>query len=159
MERLNLIVLKMETYLGVVLIGSMLGLIFINILMRYLLTAPIYWSDELASYLFVYSTLLSAASAIQHDSHVRVGVIFNKLPLRVQKLFLILQYLLIFGVSLVLFMATFKIFRTLGPSPAMQIHEKYIYLILPVTFVLFFLHSMFQIVNRVAHLFRKQKGA
>jgi len=72
---------------------------------------------------------------------------------------LILQYLLILGVALVLFMATFKIFRTLGPSPAMQIHEKYIYLILPVTFVLFFLHSMFQIVNRVAHVFRKQKEA
>lgn len=159
MERLNLLVLKMETQLGVVLIGSMLGLISVNVIMRYIFIAPIYWSDELSTYLFVWGTFVSAAIAIAHGDHVRVGIIFDKFPPKIQQIFLILQHILIIGVALFLFKATFGIYVTLGPTPAMQIPEKYIYLILPLTFALFFLHGMVQIVNLVSKLFKKSQGA
>ena len=159
MGKLNLLVLKIEIYLGVILIGSMFGLISINVFMRYIFIAPIYWSDELSTYLFVWGTFVSAAIAIAHDGHVRVGIIFDKFPPKIQQIFLILQHILIIGAALFLFKATFGIYGTLGPTPAMQIPEKYIYLILPVTLGLFFLHGMVQIVNLVSKYFRNQKEA
>jgi TRAP-type C4-dicarboxylate transport system permease small subunit len=148
---------RLEAGLGAILIGAMFFIISVNTILRYFFSSPIYASDEISSYLFVWSILLASALAIEHDNHVRIGVLFDRMPKQIQRSFLLIQHLLILAVSLSMLASAKNAFLTLGPSPAMQVPEKYIYTILPVTFVLMSLHSCNRIRLIVSQMLDKSK--
>jgi TRAP-type C4-dicarboxylate transport system permease small subunit len=157
-EKIDQYFLKTEKYLGASLIGAMFVIISINVMLRYFFSAPIFWAEELATYMFIYSTFLSAAYAVGHGTHVKISLVFNKFPPLVKKLALILGHILVIGVFLPFYGPTFEALGMLPPSPAMQFPEKYIYVALPVTFTLFILHSVFQIVYLLIKLSRNNRA-
>ncbi len=64
--------------------------VLLQIFFRYILNAPLTWSEEAARYLNVWAVLLGAALAIKRKDHLRVDLIDNlvkKWPFRAQIVF------------------------------------------------------------------------
>jgi len=56
-----------------------LSLILYGVIMRYLLSSPVYWVDEISTYLVVWSAILGWAVAEREGRHIRVTLLFNRL--------------------------------------------------------------------------------
>lgn len=73
---------RLEETLLVVLLATMAGLIGLQVFMRYVVESSLSWSEELARYLFIWSTYIGAAYAVRKRAHIRVTAAVDRLPLR-----------------------------------------------------------------------------
>ena len=55
-------------------------LLLIGVISRYVLHSPLVWSDELASFLFLWLAMLGAVIALQRGQHMRLTVVAGLLP-------------------------------------------------------------------------------
>lgn len=55
-------------------------LLLAGVVARYLLHSPLVWSDELASFLFLWLAMLGAVIALQRGQHMRLTVVVTMLP-------------------------------------------------------------------------------
>ena len=61
---------------GVILLVS-IALNFSNVVARYLFSYPIYWADEIVTFLMIWMVMLGAASAAMQNSHLSIDLILN----------------------------------------------------------------------------------
>ncbi len=57
-------------------------ILFVGVVARYVFNAPIIWTDELASIIFLWLAMLGSAVALRHDHHMRLTFVVSRLPLR-----------------------------------------------------------------------------
>jgi TRAP-type C4-dicarboxylate transport system permease small subunit len=107
---------------------------FFHIIGRYILKAPIFFSEELARYCFIWACMLGASVVNRADEHTNVNYFTTLLPTRAQGwlyigrevvILLLLAALIYYGVALSIKMNTVH-------SAAMEISWSYIYMALPV---------------------------
>lgn len=84
----------------VVLVAAMSLLIGVQIFMRYVMSASLSWSEELARYLFIWSTYLGVALAVRRDAHIRVTMFVTALPPGLQRAIRILTHLIFAGFAI-----------------------------------------------------------
>jgi TRAP-type C4-dicarboxylate transport system permease small subunit len=76
---------------------------FIQVVCRYFLEYPLYWSEELIRYLFVWTTFLGAGVATAHGLHIEIDIlstiVAKKPPVRKER---ILRTIRIISTSLML---------------------------------------------------------
>ncbi|GGK34421.1 putative TRAP transporter small permease protein [Caldalkalibacillus thermarum] len=68
-----------------VIFSSMVLLVFVNVVLRYVLDSGITWSEEFARFLFVYIVFLGAIVAHKEKAHLGVDLLVGSLPLGLQK--------------------------------------------------------------------------
>jgi TRAP-type transport system small permease protein len=73
---------RIEVAAASVLLATMVVLVFVDVLLRYLIDAPITGSAELAGTLFVWLVFLGSAAAARQRLHVAVGWFVEKMPPR-----------------------------------------------------------------------------
>ncbi len=66
------------------LLASMVILLFIQVVGRYVLQHPPDWTEELARTVFVYATFVGAALAIARNAHLKIDTAVKLLPDKVQ---------------------------------------------------------------------------
>lgn len=74
---------SMDRVLGAVmllLLGSIIALVLLQISARYLPFVRIQWSEEMSRYLFVYLTFIGSALLIAERGHIVVDVMIDRLP-------------------------------------------------------------------------------
>lgn len=111
-------------------------LIFIQVLMRYVFSNSLSWSEELARYIFLWQIWIGASYAISLKKHFVIDIVVVKLHGNAKKAVDIIACLLFLffagflaakGTSLVMFINSQK-----QMSPAMQIPMAYPYAAIPV---------------------------
>lgn len=63
---------RLEESLLVVLLGTMVALIGLQVFMRYVMQASLSWSEELARYLFIWATYIGVSFGVRQRAHIRV---------------------------------------------------------------------------------------
>lgn len=58
----------------------MMTTLILQVFSRYVLSASLVWSEELALILFTWTTLLVAANLVRHDAHVKLDLLHTYLP-------------------------------------------------------------------------------
>ena len=71
------LLLSIEILAAVILLAE-IGILFVGVVARYALGVPVTWSDELASILFVWLTMLGTAIAFQRNQHMRMTAILSR---------------------------------------------------------------------------------
>ena len=61
-----------------------LGLVIVNVLMRYVFRSGLPWSEEMATSCFVWTSFIGSAACYKRRAHVGVDILVNKLPLGIQ---------------------------------------------------------------------------
>jgi tripartite ATP-independent transporter DctM subunit len=58
--------------LGAMLVLAEVVILFSGVVSRYLFDIPIFWTDELANFLFLWLSIIGAVVALRHDGHMRL---------------------------------------------------------------------------------------
>jgi len=64
----------------------MVGLMAIDPIMRYIFGSPFYWSNEVTTFLMMLVVFNGLGVALAKDKHIRVTLIFSRLPGKIQNL-------------------------------------------------------------------------
>lgn len=124
---------KVSMTICVALLGAMVVITFVQIICRVFFTA-LSWSEELARYLLIWSSLLGAGCVYKSGSNIAVLFVQNLLPEKMKKLAKILVHILC-GVFFAL--AIYHGIRYMGlmgtqKSAALHIPMKFMYLAIPI---------------------------
>ncbi|WP_409438817.1 TRAP transporter small permease [Psychromonas sp. GE-S-Ul-11] len=131
---------NLESYLCRALLVTFVTLLFAQILSRELFGHSITWSEELSVYLFVWFVFLGASYAAKLSAHNRVTFHYKWLPQKLRTFFELASDLLWVSFnSYFIYLSYDFVFNRMNlfwKSQTLGIPMKYIYLILPIAFVL-----------------------
>ena len=68
-----------EIFLVILMIAATL-LVAAAVVTRFILKVPLPWSEEIARYMFLWLTWVGAAYATKERKHVRIDIVYEKLP-------------------------------------------------------------------------------
>ena len=64
----------------VIVLSGMAVVVFLQVIFRYVLNLPLFWTEELARYCLVWSSLLGSAVAVKRGQHIAVDIFMERLP-------------------------------------------------------------------------------
>ena len=120
---------------------------------RYIFRYGILWSDELARYLMVWSTLLGSALLVLRDSHVRVTSLEDLFPGVIKKILNVIRYLIYiaYSIALLIFSSEALAFAAKGVSSNMRIPMAWLYYCFPTSAVLIIIFSVANLIKLFIH--------
>ena len=141
-ERINDFLMKTELWSGIIMLAIMLIIITINIITRYLLNSPIFWSEELSRFLFIWFGFLGAAYSLGSQKTIRFTLILDKMSSKAILITDIIANIMLLAMFLImLYPAIYVIrFKTIL-TPALQVPVYYFYIIFPITLVIMIFHA------------------
>ncbi len=74
-----------EVFLVILMIAATL-LVAAQVVTRFILKVPLPWSEEIARYMFLWLTWVGASYATKERKHVRIDIIYEKLPVKGKKI-------------------------------------------------------------------------
>jgi TRAP-type C4-dicarboxylate transport system permease small subunit len=137
--------------------------ICVQVFMRYVMQNSLFWSEELARYLFVLFVNVGISYGVKTKKHIRVEVFSMCLPAKAQVMIRIIAdtIFLLFAIVIIYygFKASAKIFSLHQTSPALGLQMGIVYITLPVSYVMVFIRLVQNIVETVRGLKIADKGA
>ena len=126
---------------------------------RFILGTPSRWTEEVATFLLIWVSLLGAAVAFSRDEHLGLDYFVKKLDTDAQRLLaVIVQGLIIaFATSVMVFGGYVLVAETLRAgqvTPALGIKMGYVYLAVPVSGIFIIVFSL----ERIVELFNAPAG-
>lgn len=128
----------------IVMMMAMAGLVFTNVVSRYVFAHSLNWSEEIARYLMVWVTYIGAGLAMREGQHVAIefGQAFLPKQLHVWIRGLVALAILFFLVVLTVAGIQFSEFAWRQRTPVMQWPMGAMYLAVPIGSSLFALHFL-----------------
>ena len=133
--------LSVTKALIVVLSVVMVIVTLAQVVFRYIVGAPLPWSEELARYCFVWIVFLAGAVGLSRGIHLGVDLFVNALPAGLQKAVDALTSLIIAVFAATVIYASLPVLslNMFQRSPALGVQMSYIYLAIPISMGLIFL--------------------
>lgn len=132
------------------------GLVFIQVIMRYIFNSSLSWSEELTRFIFVWQVWMGTSIAAKRNNHIRVEILSNAVKGKGKIIYDL------FGDLLVLLFTIFLVYSGIGVVgrmlrlgtvlPAMQIPMAAMYISLPVSSVCVSVRLIFRIARQVKAL-------
>lgn len=91
---------ELEDWVSGILIVSGLMVMFYGVVLRYGLSLPTTWQDEISRTLLVWGILIGIAATLRDNNHIRVNILYNIFPNNFKKVIDIFANLVILGFSL-----------------------------------------------------------
>ena len=128
--------------------------VFLQVLFRYLLRQPLFWSEELPRYLLIWMCFLAAALAQKHDAHINITLCLAPLSTRTRQLFKILTDAVILAFLWILIYSGGLVTSITAHhrSTALQLPMGLVYAALPVGAILMSVYLFLQIADGVRRL-------
>lgn len=109
-------------------------LVFLQVVMRYVFSAPMSWSDEIAVYAMLWSVYLSTAWAVRERAHIRVMNLIQMFPGKMSQGMMIFSDLIWFAFAVFLtyqsILLDISMWKLPFESPVLGIAQKWPYLCL-----------------------------
>jgi C4-dicarboxylate transporter DctQ subunit len=86
MKAFGRILNALEDVIASLFLLSGLGLVFVNVIGRYIFSKPIFWADEVAAYLIIWAALFGLGIAFKDKRHIQVTMLYAKMPLLVKRI-------------------------------------------------------------------------
>ena len=123
--------------------------VFLQVVFRYLLRQPLFWSEELPRYLLIWMSFLAAALAQKSEAHINITLALAPLPPAWRRAVRILTNLIFLAfLAVLVYSGALVVGITASPrSTALQIPMAAVYLALPVGAVLMSIYLVLQIAQ------------
>jgi TRAP-type C4-dicarboxylate transport system permease small subunit len=76
---------KLEDTCLIAMFAAMVGIIFFQVIMRYVFNNSLSWSEELGKFLFVWISWLGISIGHRRKEHIKITMVVDKLPYRWNK--------------------------------------------------------------------------
>lgn len=132
----------------------MSGTVFIQIIFRYFLHQPIYWSEELPRVMLIWLTFLGAGLAMKNRSHLGITLLTSRLNIRAQIFVQIVAHFIMITFLVILAVGGVDVAMLTMPnrSAALQMPTGLVYLAIPVGSLIMILHIIVEIKRFFAAL-------
>jgi TRAP-type C4-dicarboxylate transport system permease small subunit len=132
--------------------------ILLQVFFRYVMNSPLYWSEEVARYAFVWLVFIGAAIASKRGTHIGVDYIVMHLPELPKNFLAIFVNLLVLSfIAYVIYMSAGVIKSNMTQlSPAMRIPMGYIFMAIPTGFSISFVYITISLSAIVKHTCRSK---
>ena len=119
----------------------MLVVTLAQVVFRYIIAAPLPWSEELARYCFVWIVFLGGAVGLSRGIHLGVDLLVNTMPERVRRGMDALTSALIAAFAATVIYASLPVLNMnmFQRSPALGLQMTYVYIAIPISMGLIFL--------------------
>ena len=144
MRRINNLLLSLCKYAIIAMVPLMTGIIFVQVVLRYVFQSPFSWAEELARYLLIWITCLGSAYAIRDGMHISIGYLRSKLKDAAKTAVTMAVY----GMTMLFFIfcikegMLFSLAQWTQRSTAMQIPMTIPYIAIPLGFAIMFLVAL-----------------
>lgn len=134
--------------LAVALFVVMLGLVLLQIVLRYVFNAPLVWTDEAAQYLFVWVSFLGWSMATRKRIHIGISVVIDRLPAPARRALHALWCALQVAFALILLVVGVVITRAQSDVRMVSIDYSYwpVYLVVPIVAVFLVVYALRDLV-------------
>lgn len=131
-------------FLTAILFSALVAVTLLQVVARYVFNAPLTWSEELARYLFIWTTLLAASLALEKGVHMGLDKIFSVLPPRVHAALTLFNHLAVTLFLIYLVLKGYELAMSVmgTPSIALGIPMGWPYLSVPVGGALMILFNL-----------------
>ena len=144
MERTSTTINRTAEIALLVIISVMACVVFVEVVFRYALMLPLFWTEEFARYCLVWSSLLGASVALKRGEHIAVTFFVHRFPRGVAP-----QAACVVSASIALFLAVMLwggvhlvILTRHQLSPAMRIPMSWPYLAIPISSFIMLFHEL-----------------
>ncbi|MEX2630328.1 MAG: TRAP transporter small permease [Tistlia sp.] len=144
LERLLATLATFEEVASVLLLATILGLMFTQVIARYLFQAPLFWSDELGRYCYVWMSFVAATALVARRGHIRIDLINGLLGPRARSAVDHLSALIVIGTCAYFVFGSWDwLMTTLRPTtPALRMPLVWLYGVVWCAFLAMALHAV-----------------
>jgi TRAP-type C4-dicarboxylate transport system permease small subunit len=152
--RVGFLIRNLEEIVCGFLLASIIVVMFLDVVLRYLFKSPFLWTDEYTRLALIWMTFTGVIVAVKKGTHINVDVLFVKLPRAWQRILLLLGKITFMGFCTLMIINGIPLTKLKMdiPTPALGWSWGLFYLPLVVSGVL----VIFWIL---VDLFRKKPGA
>lgn len=145
---------KVEGAVMVVWFAAVLLVMTCQVISRYVLNAPLNWSEEFARYSFVWISYIGCAYCVGVDGHTNITALLHKLPVNAQKIVRLVGNVIMVCVFLRIMPIALNYIAKNGSflTSVTRVPFKYLYWSLPVGTAL----TIVQLLLKSALLFEKK---
>lgn len=150
MNKVRFIIDKVMRIFCAVAFASMVLLTVWQVLTRYILNSPSTWSEELASYIFAWVTILGAAYVFGKREHMAIPIFVELFPIKTQRILAIISeiIILIFAVVILVYGGTSITLLGMGQlSSSLGIQMGVFYSVIPISGVFTAIYSILNIYD------------
>jgi len=151
MERMSTIINRLAETALLLIISVMACVVFVEVLFRYALMLPLFWTEEFARYCLVWSSLLGASVALKRGEHIAVAFFVDRIPgsMGPQAAFFVSIFIALF-LTVILWGGVHLVTLTRHQlSPAMRIPMAWPYLAIPISSLIMLIHELAFIHKRL----------
>jgi len=143
-EQLSYRLALLTTGLAFLLALMVIGCLLLQVFFRYVLNAPLAWTDEAAIFFFAWLMLLLASIGVRERTHVRFTFVINMLPHRAGDALdaIIMVLIALFGVALIVTGRDIVELVWGNLSPAVHYPLQILYFALPLQGALLIVHAL-----------------
>lgn len=132
-----------------------------NVLMRYFFKSPLYWAEEVATGLFVWTVFVGSAYAYRRHAHLGVDILVNALPGKLRSIVkFIIQILELLVLVMLTYVSVLYLTNTWDKlSNTLRIPSWYVACAVPLGFGISLIHSIIFLGKDLRAYFNGKGGA
>ena len=153
-------VINRFTEVAVFLIISVMAFdVLIEVIFRYVLLFPLFWTEEFARYCLVWSSLLAAGIALKRGQHIAVSFVTERLPERIRIVANLAGDMFVATMlAVILWGGIYLVLLTRHQlSPAMRLPMSLPYMAIPIGAAVMLFHVLTSIYHRSKEIFARTK--
>ena len=143
-----------------IIITAMALDVFIEVIFRYVLLFPLFWTEEFARYCLVWSSLLAAGIALKRGQHIAVTFVADRFPKRIRTMAAFVGDILVATMlAIILWGGIYLVILTRHQlSPAMRLPMSLPYIAIPTGSAIMLFHVLTAIYHRSKELIGRTLG-
>ncbi|MFQ5841074.1 MAG: TRAP transporter small permease [Thermodesulfobacteriota bacterium] len=155
MKRISDMINRAAEMAVLIVISAMAVDVFFEVIFRYVLHLPLFWTEEFARYCLVWSSLLAAGIALKRGQHIALTFVAERFPKRIRTaaglggdLFVAIMLAVILWGGIYLVLLTRH-----QLSPAMRLPMSLPYMAIPTGSAVMLFHALTSIYRRSREIF------
>jgi len=146
---------KLENAIIILVVLGIVASIFLQVIFRYVIQAPLSWTEELARSLLIWLTFVGAALALREGGHFALDVLIGKLPAKIRAGFeLVLMAITAIFLSVLLYKGLFILpVVHQQTSASLRIPMSFVYLAIPVGSGFMLFHTLALSYRKAFHIY------
>lgn len=148
MQKLKNAVVKVSEFVSTIMLAGMLICLFLQVFFRYVLNSPLIWTEELARYLYIWVTFITAGYCVHEHLHVEMTIFSDLIKGKTRKAYQILLNLISAGFYAYIIPSGIKFFvmQTKIEMITMPFKMSFVWLAVPLGCALFVLAEIVECI-------------
>jgi len=152
LQRISDIISRITEVILIIVLSTMAVVVLLQVIFRYVLNFPLFWTEEFARYCLVWSSLLGSAVAVKRGRHIAVTIFMERFPPALRRGLTIIALISVAVILTIILWGGIQLVAITRAqiSPALRVSMSIPYLAVPVGAALMLLHTIVFIFETIS---------